>query len=180
MTEVDLVVHCANHPNVETSLRCNRCEKPICFKCARQVPTGYKCDDCVRGIQKTFETTHWYDYPLAFVLAGTLSFIGAIIATSFIAFLTIFLAPVAGTIIAEVVRKVVNRRRSLRLFRLTALATVLGALPLILLSLIPLFSGLAGGNISLWGLLPLMWRVLYAFLATSTAYYRLSGIQVRK
>jgi hypothetical protein len=180
MTEQDLIVYCANHPQVETTLRCNRCEKPICVKCARKTPTGYKCDDCVRGMQKTFETTHWYDYPLAFLLASVLSFIGGLISTSFIPFLTIFLAPAAGSIIAEVVRKVVQRRRSMRLFRLTAAATILGASPLVIMSLLRVWGSLAGGRMSLWALLPLVWAGLYVFLATSTVFYRLSGIQVRR
>jgi hypothetical protein len=180
MTETELVVTCANHPQVETSLRCNRCEKPICAKCAKKTPTGYKCEDCVRGIQKTFETTEWYDYPIAFILAGTLSFIGGLISTSFIAFFTIFIAPVAGTIIAEVVRSAVQRRRSIRLYRVAALGTILGPMPLVLFSLLDILGGLMGGGLSLWALLPLFWRGLYIFLATSTMYYRLSGIQVRR
>jgi hypothetical protein len=180
MTDTDLIVYCANHPQIETSLRCNRCEKPICARCAKKTPTGYKCDDCVRGIQKAFVTTEWYDYPVAFILAGTLSFIGGLIATSIIAFFTIFLAPVAGTIIAEVVRSAVQRRRSLRLYKIAALGTILGPMPLILFSVVEFAPGLFAGSISLWTFLPLFWRILYIFLATSTMYYRLSGIQVRR
>jgi hypothetical protein len=32
----------------------------------------------------------------------------------------------------------------------------------------------------LFRLLPLIWQALYVFLVTSTMYYRLSGIQVRR
>ena len=30
-------IFCYRHPNVETSLRCNRCNKPICVKCAQRI-----------------------------------------------------------------------------------------------------------------------------------------------
>src|SRR5512140_1228893 len=94
--------YCVNHPNVETSLRCNRCERPICTQCAVLTPTGYRCKDCVRGQQKIFETAQVYDYPLAFIVAAILGFVGSLIASRF-GFFTIFLAPIAGTVIAEAV-----------------------------------------------------------------------------
>ena len=73
-------LYCVNHPNTETNLRCNRCEKLICTKCAVHTPTGYRCRECVRNQQKVFETALWYDYPLGFILAGLLSYIGSLIA----------------------------------------------------------------------------------------------------
>lgn len=40
------VLHCANHPSVETSLRCSRCGKPICVRCVVQTPVGGRCREC--------------------------------------------------------------------------------------------------------------------------------------
>jgi hypothetical protein len=176
MTETEILT-CANHPYTETTLRCRSCEKPICPKCAVLTPTGYKCRECVRGHQKVFETTHWYDYPATLLLAGVLSLIGSVIA-SFLGFFTIFIAPIAGTIIAEVIRSVTRRRRSKRLFRLAVIGTIAGALPLVLVNLLPILSVLMGGRMSFFGLLPLLWQVVYVFIATSTMYYRLSGIRI--
>ncbi|MEN6392186.1 MAG: B-box zinc finger protein, partial [Anaerolineaceae bacterium] len=34
MTDNPPTLYCTNHPQTETSLRCNRCDKPICTKCA--------------------------------------------------------------------------------------------------------------------------------------------------
>ena len=173
MTEVPPVLYCANHPQVETNLRCNRCSKPICPKCAVSTPTGYRCRECVRGQQKVFETSLWYDYLSATLVAGILSFLGSLIVPNFW-FFTFILAPVAGVIIAEVVRLVVRRRRSLRLFQLTALAVAIGSLPLLLMGLFYLLSG------NLGSILDLVLRGVYTFVVTSTAYYRLSGIQLRR
>ncbi len=171
---------CVNHPNVETNLRCNRCERPICTQCAVLTPTGYRCKDCVRTQQKTFETTQTIDYPLAIVIAGVLGFAGSLVA-SFLGFFTIFIAPVAGVIIAEAVRMATGKRRSKRLFQMATGAAVLGSLPLLLQKLIYLALGAAGGNLGggLGFLLPLVWQGLYSFLIASTVYYRLSGIQMR-
>ena len=64
---------CANHPNRETVLRCNRCEKPICTECAVLTPVGYRCKECVRGQQKVFETASWVDLLIAFIISGIVS-----------------------------------------------------------------------------------------------------------
>ena len=39
-------MRCANHPRVETLLRCSKCEKPICSRCAIVTPVGSRCRQC--------------------------------------------------------------------------------------------------------------------------------------
>jgi hypothetical protein len=174
MSDSYLTLYCANHPDVETRLRCNNCEKPICPKCAVLTPTGYRCKDCVRSHQKVFETAEWYDYPLAFIITIVLSYLGSLI-TAFIGFFIIFVAPIIGVIIAEAVRLAVRRKRSLRLYQLTALAAVLGSLPPLIPMLVNLF---LGGNL-IGGVLSLLWQGLYTFTVTTTIYYRLRGINIK-
>ena len=169
----ETILYCANHPNVETTLRCNRCEKPICAKCAVLTPTGYRCRECVRGQQKMFSTARWYDYLLAFILGGLLSFLGSRL-VPVMSFFTIFVAPIAGVIIAEVIRFVIRKRRSKSLYQVTAAAVALGSLPFLLLILIGLISGASGFGF----LLSLLWQGLYTFMVTSTVYYRLGGISI--
>jgi hypothetical protein len=178
MTTEQPTLYCANHPKIETTLRCNRCDKPICSRCAQRTPTGYRCPECVRGQQKLFETTRWFDYPVAFVVAGMLSFIGGRLVTR-LSFFTIFLAPIAGVIIAEVVRFIVQKRRSKRLYLLSATATALGGAMPILFYLFTFFVVMTRGGLNGLGFLfPLIWQGLYAFLVTSTVYYRLGGIRI--
>jgi len=179
MSSVPPILYCANHPQTETTLRCNRCEKPICTKCAVLTPTGYRCKECVRGQQKIFETSQWVDYPLAFIVSGVLSFLGSLILPKWI-LLAIIGSPIVGTVIAEAVRFVVRRRRSKRLFQITTLGVIFGCLPLLLIQL--LFTGLgfgSGGTRSFFSLLPLISYGIYAVLVTSTTYYRLAGINLR-
>lgn len=165
MTEAPAKMYCANHPNVETSLRCNNCEKPICAKCAVLTPTGYRCKECVRGQQKVFETATWLDYPLIFVVVMILAFLGSLIAYR-LGFFVILLAPVAGGVIAEVARWVTRRRRSKKLFLLAVVGAVVGCLPI----LVQFALGLS--------LMGLLWQGLYAVLMISTFYTRLAGIRI--
>ncbi len=165
---------CYNHPDRETMLRCNRCERPICTSCAVLTPTGYRCKECVRGQQKVFDTAQWVDYPLALVVAGVLAFAGSF-AAQLLGFFTIFIAPIVGVMIAEAVRWVVRRRRSRLLYQIAAGGALVGSLPFLLIGLI----GLIFSGSGLYSLIGLIWPAVYTFLVVSTAYYRLSGIQIR-
>jgi hypothetical protein len=136
-------------------------------------PTGYRCKNCVRGQQKVFDTAQSTDFIIAGGISLVLSFVGSLVA-GVMGFFTIFLAPIAGVIIAEAVRWAVHRRRSKILFQTAAGAAALGSLPLLVLSLAPLLFG--GG---LGGILGLIYRGLYTVLVTSSVYYRLGGIEIR-
>lgn len=42
---------CYRHPDVETGLRCNRCNRPMCPKCAQRTPIGFRCPDCISELE---------------------------------------------------------------------------------------------------------------------------------
>ena len=177
MTDNPPILYCANHPKTETTLRCSRCNKPICAKCAVLTPTGYKCKECVRGQQKVFETAEWFDYPIAFITAGVLSYIGSL--SGSLGFFTIFIAPIAGGLIAEAVRLLTRKHRSKNLFLLTAAGVAIGSLPRILLLLAGMLFSITGPGPGMLGyLLPLVWQAVFTVLATSTVYGRVAGIQI--
>ena len=169
MTET---LFCYVHPNRETSLRCNNCERPICASCAIRTPTGYRCKECVKGQLKVFDTSEWYDYLLGFIVAAFLSGIASFLVTligniGFIGwFLIVAGAPTAAVVIAEGVRLVTGRRRSRSLFITVAVGVVLGAVPVILVQVLTL---------NLFGIL---FQAIYLFIATPVVYTRLSGIQL--
>jgi hypothetical protein len=168
---------CVNHPNRPTGLRCSRCNDPICPSCAVLTETGYRCRKCLRAQQKIFTTAKWFDFPLAFVVAGVIAFIGGFFA-SFIGFFAIFIGPIAGVVASEAVRFVTGRRRSKRLFQVAVLGIVVGALPHLLPQLLFTLRILATGNVGFFGILGLVWQLIFVFLAASTAYYRMSGIRM--
>jgi len=174
MNDSYTILYCTNHPTVETGLRCNNCEKPICPKCAVLTPTGYRCKECVRSHQKVFDTAQWYDYPVAIVVAGVLSYLGSIL-VGFIGFFTIFVAPIIGVAIAEAVRFSIRRRRSLRLHQLVAITTVLASIIVLIPFLIRLLTG--GGFMG--NLLGFIWQIVYIITVSTTVYYRLKGINIK-
>jgi hypothetical protein len=47
------VIYCARHPQVETMLRCGRCDTPICPRCMVHSGVGIRCPDCAANPQRT-------------------------------------------------------------------------------------------------------------------------------
>jgi len=43
---------CYRHPDRETWIRCQRCERPICPDCMRDAAVGFQCPDCVKEAAK--------------------------------------------------------------------------------------------------------------------------------
>ena len=169
MTDQTMV--CANHPHRETTLRCNRCEKPICPQCAVHTPVGYRCKECVRGQQKEFETAREIDYPIA----GLISAVALGVAMYLLGFLGwwgIFIAPVVGGGVADIVHRAVGRRRS----RYLPLAAVIGGAIGILLSFILFIAGELGGLGAV--LLQIVVPMVMGGLMLVTLFYRLRGIRV--
>jgi len=181
VTEAALV--CANHPGRETSLRCNRCDKPICVDCALQTPVGYRCRECVRDQQETFETASNLQVGLAAVIA----WFGAAIAVgilSFLGFFGLILAPVAGGGIAELVRLSMRGGRSRNLAMAAAVGAGLGVLAYGLIRIAPfgLFMIFGSGGFDPGLLLragsSLLWPLAYGALMIGTLFYRLRGIRI--
>jgi len=175
MSQPPIPVTCPNHPGVETSLRCNQCNKPICPRCAVHTPTGYRCRQCVQGQQKVFVTAEWYDYPLGIVtglilsaLASMLVVLVSSIAGFFAWFVIAAVAPAAAIGIAESLRFVTRKHRSRPLFLALLASVLLGAAPVFLFQLL---------SMNIWGM---VFLGIYLFIAVPLLYQRLSGIQLFK
>jgi hypothetical protein len=108
------------------------------------------------------------------VIAGTLSFLASLIIGR-LGFLALFVAPITGVIIGELVRLAIRRRRSKSLFQIAAGAAALGSLIPILSLLFQVLLGASFMGI-LWSM---VWQVYFTAMVTSTVYYRLGGIQIK-
>jgi hypothetical protein len=169
-------LYCYVHPNRETALRCNNCNRPICAECAVHTPTGYRCRECVKTQQKVFDTAIGQDYVLGFIIAALLSLGMSFLVTVILSigfgilgwFLLLAAAPTGGVIIAEAVRRVTRKRRSRPLFVTVAAGVIAGAMPIML-------GALANGS-----LYPILFQAIYLVLVVPTVYYRLSGIQLSR
>ncbi len=136
-TEDESRLYCTVHPSVETSLRCNRCGRPMCTRCAVRTPVGYRCRECVRQQQDTFFTAQVRDYIIAGAVALVMSFFAAAILSRFGWFIfAIFLSPAAGGMIGTVVWRLTGKRRGRYTAWVVGAAVVLGALPFLLVNIL--------------------------------------------
>jgi hypothetical protein len=135
--------YCYRHPDVETGLRCNRCNKFICPKCAQRSPVGFRCPDCVRELEDKYYSGTNTDYiiaavialPLSLILAGLFTFIlGGM--GFFLLIIGLVVAPIVTGLIAEAVRWGVGKRRSRYLRHVVITCLALGTAPFIILVLI--------------------------------------------
>lgn len=133
---------CYRHPEIETGLRCNKCGKYICTKCAQRTPVGFRCPDCIREQENKYYTGGNMDYVIAAVIALPLSLVAAWVFTFilggfgfFTLLIAFFAAPFAAGIIAEGVRWGVGRRRSRYLRHVVVACLVLATVPFMLMML---------------------------------------------
>lgn len=159
---------CYRHPDVETSLRCNRCGKPICVRCAVRTPVGFRCPDCIREQENKYYSGTNVDYIIGAVVSFPLSLIAAGLVTTilgrfgfFMLIIAFFVIPIIVGFIAEAVRWAVQKRRSRYLRHVVVGSLIAGAVPFLLFGLF------AGG---IWGaILPGM----FIFLGAATISARL-------
>jgi len=137
----DTVLYCANHPTAETVLRCNRCGKPICTRCAVPTPVGYRCRECVGQQRAVYFTGGPVDYVIGGVISAVLGGLATLVTTMLRAgffglFFAFILGPAVGVGIAEVVRWAVRKRRTPYLWLSVAAGIFIGSLPALALLLL--------------------------------------------
>lgn len=150
----DEVVTCPVHPKEVATLRCNRCGRPMCTKCAVRTPVGYRCRECVRQQQDKFFDAQALDYVIAGVVSVAISLVGAYLLAQFrfgffIIFIAFFVSSAVGGAIGAIVRALTRKRRGRYTPLVVAAGVIIGALPALLIN-------------------PLM-AVVFMFLATGTA-----------
>jgi len=104
---------CALHPDIETDLRCGKCDQPICPRCVVQTPVGARCPKCA-ALRKlpVFEVSTAFYIRAAAAGLATAAALGAV--WSFIplsGFLVFFITLGIGYAVGEVVSLAANRKR---------------------------------------------------------------------
>jgi hypothetical protein len=114
-------VYCARHPDVETYLRCGKCDTPICPRCLVQTPVGARCRDCANISRlPTFNVTPEY-FARGMVAAGVSGAIVGVIwavltgGAGLGLFFAIFLGLGVGWAVSESVSRATNGKRGLGL-----------------------------------------------------------------
>lgn len=129
-TMTDEITYCAVHPDRETSLRCNKCERYMCPECAVQTPVGYRCKQCVRQQEDKFFSASQWDYIIVFGVSALLTGIGAAIVAWIglpLLFILILGLPIGGAI-AEATLRATQRRRGRRSNVIAVAGAVVGGI----------------------------------------------------
>jgi len=128
---------CAYHPDVETNLRCGKCDKPICPKCMVQTPVGARCPDCAKLYKlPTYRvSTKYYliavgtALGMAIVCGIAWGVVRAFVSLTFFnLLLNLLLTAGVGYAIGEVVSLSVNRKRGTGLAAIGGVALVISYL----------------------------------------------------
>ena len=171
------VLHCVNHPQTETLIRCSRCLDPICLKCAVRTPVGLRCRRCAGVGRSPLYVLAPEHYVLAAAVALVVSMIAGTVMTQLGFFwFTLILAMPAGGLIAEIVLRSTGGKRGRAIQLITAVAIALGAFagPW-------LWRAISAGTLAALPANPLVYlagilninSILYAALAISAAVARL-------
>jgi hypothetical protein len=127
METIDTPLQCAEHPNVETYLRCGRCEKPICPKCLVYTPVGTRCRDCA-NIKKS----PVYDVSGAQYLKASAVGLGLGLGLGFVwafipqfAFFSLWIVLFLGFAVGELIGRSVNRKHGPGLMAIAVLTVIL-------------------------------------------------------
>lgn len=111
---------CAAHPGVETSLRCSKCDRPICPRCLVATPVGARCPQCAR-----LSRLPTYQVPTRFILRAVAASLGTAAVCGILwgvlgsmvnfVYLNLLLGAGAGYAIGEATSLSANRKRGGRL-----------------------------------------------------------------
>jgi len=174
-------MYCVNHPDTETYLRCNRCGKPICIRCAVRTPVGYRCKDCLRNQQQA----HFQPAKSGrFAAAGTIASLLAIVTGWLVPNLgwpTLILAPIAGLLVVNVMLRILGSKRTESVGKVIYPAIVIGVVPGMALMLADFLLDPASKPTILFyltrGVAVLPWVFVYLLEAVGIAYFFLRNKQ---
>jgi hypothetical protein len=103
-------LRCYRHPDRVTYVRCGRCDRPICARCAMQGPVGFRCRTCGKPAYDPLTS-----FTVRQLALGTAVSLGAGTVGGFIGlqlgFFVIFVGFFAGGLIADAVMRVTGFKR---------------------------------------------------------------------
>jgi hypothetical protein len=170
------ILFCTNHTTRRTNLRCNRCGRPMCTRCVRLTPVGYRCKDCIYEQQEVYFNATALHYVIGAMVALPLGAIGGFLANA-LGFWIIFIAAGAGTLMGRIVFRLIGRRRGRWLPHLVAVMLVIGSLAGVLLRLVGVALMVTltdAGLAQLSGMITsFIWPIIFAVVAAGSAYYQM-------
>lgn len=169
-TITDEKTYCAVHPTVEATLRCNKCGRYMCLRCAVKVPVGYRCRQCVYEQQGVFYKATQRDDLIAAGVALALGLPAGYILPRLGLFIIIIFAIPAGALIGDLVFRACGKRRSRYTWLIVAVIVALSAFVAYIPFILEMFNGRVPAGALFSSLLP---PLLYAALSAGAAAVRL-------
>ena len=183
------ILYCTVHPTAQTSLRCNKCGRPMCTKCARRTPVGYRCKECVENQQAIFYNAQPLDPLIQLIVSALLSMVGAFLIGVLLGRMLLFLTLIvgipasafAGGLIADVAHRAAGRRHGRYAWIAVGAGIIIGALVVgavpfllaLLVAFMPGSGGEASGGFLLGTLLSSIGWWIYVVVATGAGIGRL-------
>ncbi len=143
--------YCAVHLDRETSLRCNKCGRYMCSDCAVPTPVGYRCKECVRGVEDKFFNATLADYAIVFTVSAVIAAVAAGIARLIglpLLFAIILGLPLGG-LISEICVRALRRKRGRYTGEICTAGIVVGGLIGLAIAVLSRVSGAAISSIPL-------------------------------
>jgi hypothetical protein len=106
----DGALRCYRHPDRETWVRCGRCDRPICPRCAMQGPVGFRCRDCGKPVNDPLTTIKAPQLVLGSVVSIGAGTLGGLIGVQ-LGLFSIIVGFFAGGLIADLVMRVTGYKR---------------------------------------------------------------------
>jgi hypothetical protein len=116
-------MQCARHPQVETFVRCGKCERPICPDCMVSGPVGVRCKDCGRQNLDAIMRGS----PQQYLLASACAFGSALLLGWLSHVLVFWLGSVYGYIVGEATLRGGGRKRGLAMQVIAGAAAATGS-----------------------------------------------------
>jgi hypothetical protein len=179
--------YCINHPKTETLLRCIKCGNPVCLKCVIRTPVGFRCKQCTNVQFAGYYNATSLDHIIVAIVGTIASVIAGGIATligGIFWFFVIFYAPAVGGVIAEIIRRSIQKRRGKYIWLVACGSVVLGgliavgALPLLAILTVAFNQPRMLGSIASSGILRAFFNLgvwIYIVMAVGTVYVRLKS-----
>lgn len=127
MTDETTPTTCAQHPGVQTSLRCATCGTPICPNCLVVTPVGMKCRKCAAGANSALYRPSAMQILLAILVSAVAGAVAGWAVQFSLGFLTIFLAIAYGAFAGQVILRASGRKRGLAVAIPAAVGLLTGA-----------------------------------------------------
>lgn len=162
--DVTFTMTCYRHPGRETSLRCYKCNRPICSECTIKTPVGYLCPVCNREAEDTFYNARPLDNLVALLIALPLGLIAGYLVflfgrSFFFWIILFFIGGAVGSLIGRLTKRAIGKRRGRYVPYIVAGCVIAGAL---LFALPYLLVGSLGALIG---------PGVYLFVAVPAAFY---------